>query len=189
MGLSQEFQEIWTQISSSGTSPMAQWLRICLAMQGTQVWSLFGELRSHMPWQLSLPAAATEPTCPGIQAQAESPCPKAEDHTDSTRTPHAADKTWGSQIHDYLKKKKDLKFIPATCSGLQYLTQVSLLPPEWPRLPAFPSWGLFSPTLLPSLAARLTSAHELWVEIAYVISKWKNVRISVSLAGSLFLLP
>ena len=32
-----------------GTSLVVQWLRICLPMQGTQVRSLFGELRSHMP--------------------------------------------------------------------------------------------------------------------------------------------
>ena len=93
MGLSLEFQEIWVQISSSGTSLVAQWLRIRLAMQGMQVRFLFGQLRAHVPGQLSLPAAATEPTCPGAQAQVESPCPKAEDHTDSTRTPHAARKT------------------------------------------------------------------------------------------------
>ena len=93
MGLSLEFQEIWVQISSSGTSLVAQWLRIRLAMQGMQVRFLFGQLRSHVPGQLSLPAAATEPTCPGAQAQVESPCPKAEDHTDSTRTPHTARKT------------------------------------------------------------------------------------------------
>ena len=28
---------------------MIQWVRICLAMQGTCVQSLVGELRSHMP--------------------------------------------------------------------------------------------------------------------------------------------
>ena len=28
---------------------MVQWLRICLAMQGMQVRSLLGELRTHMP--------------------------------------------------------------------------------------------------------------------------------------------
>ena len=33
-----------------GTSLVVQWLRICPAMQGTQVPSLIGELRSHMPW-------------------------------------------------------------------------------------------------------------------------------------------
>ena len=32
-----------------GTSLMIQWLRICLPMQGTWVWSLVRELRSHMP--------------------------------------------------------------------------------------------------------------------------------------------
>ena len=31
------------------TSPVAQWLRLCLPMQGTRVPSLVGELRSHMP--------------------------------------------------------------------------------------------------------------------------------------------
>ena len=43
MGLSLEFQEIWVQISSSGTSLVAQWLRIRLAMQGTPVRSLVGD--------------------------------------------------------------------------------------------------------------------------------------------------
>ena len=33
-----------------GTSPVVHWLRVYLAMQGTQVWSLVRELRSHMLW-------------------------------------------------------------------------------------------------------------------------------------------
>ena len=33
----------------TGTSVVVQWLRILLGMQGTQVQSLVGELRSHMP--------------------------------------------------------------------------------------------------------------------------------------------
>ena len=33
-----------------GTSLVVQWLRIRTPMQGTQVRSLVGELRSHMPW-------------------------------------------------------------------------------------------------------------------------------------------
>ena len=32
-----------------GASLVAQWLRICLLMQGTRVQSLVGELRSYMP--------------------------------------------------------------------------------------------------------------------------------------------
>ena len=32
-----------------GTSLVVQWLRILLPMQGMQVQSLVGELRSHMP--------------------------------------------------------------------------------------------------------------------------------------------
>ena len=33
----------------TGTSLVVQWLRIHLAVQGTRVQSLVGELRSHMP--------------------------------------------------------------------------------------------------------------------------------------------
>ena len=33
-----------------GLTLVAQWSRICLPMQGTQVQPLVGELRSHMPW-------------------------------------------------------------------------------------------------------------------------------------------
>ena len=29
---------------------MVQWLRLHLSMEGVRVQSLFGELRSHMPW-------------------------------------------------------------------------------------------------------------------------------------------
>ena len=38
-----------TEVTFQGTSLVVQWLRICLAMQGTWIWSLVGELRSHMP--------------------------------------------------------------------------------------------------------------------------------------------
>ena len=63
---------------SPGTSLVVQWLRICLPMQGTQVRSLVGELRSHMPRgnearapQLLSPCATTrEPACHRLQ----SPC-------------------------------------------------------------------------------------------------------------------
>ena len=48
---------VFVSISSSkkitGISLVVQWLRIHLAMQGTQVQSLVGELRSHMPWSNS----------------------------------------------------------------------------------------------------------------------------------------
>ena len=36
--------------SSAGPSLVVQWLRICLSMQGIQVQSLVGELRSHLRW-------------------------------------------------------------------------------------------------------------------------------------------
>ena len=32
-----------------GTSLAVQWLKLCLLMQGVWVWSLFGELSSHIP--------------------------------------------------------------------------------------------------------------------------------------------
>ena len=38
------------------TSPVVQWLRICLPTEGMWVQSLVWELRSHMPW------GATKPT-------------------------------------------------------------------------------------------------------------------------------
>ena len=64
---------------------MVQWLRICLAMQGTQVWSLVPELGSHMPhnnrahvpYLLSLCSGAWEP-------QVEKP-PRTQ-----RKTPHGA---------------------------------------------------------------------------------------------------
>ena len=49
-----------------GTSLVVQWLRICLAMQGAQVQSLVGELRSHMLWSLCTPeqlSATLKPLC------------------------------------------------------------------------------------------------------------------------------
>ena len=61
-------KNIWfsDQDGHSGTSLVVQGLRMCLAMQGTQVQSLVGELRSHMPrstyaWalQLETPCATT----------------------------------------------------------------------------------------------------------------------------------
>ena len=46
----------------SGTSTAVQWLRICLAMQWTQVPSLAGELRSHTPWGNSAPMPQLRPS-------------------------------------------------------------------------------------------------------------------------------
>ena len=42
----------WVSVLPCGTFLMVQWLRIHLPMQGTQVRSLVGELRSHMLWSL-----------------------------------------------------------------------------------------------------------------------------------------
>ena len=43
-------QRIQTKSVITGTSLVVQWLKIRLPMQGTQVQSLVGELRSHMLW-------------------------------------------------------------------------------------------------------------------------------------------
>ena len=64
----------------TGASLVVQWLSIRLAMQGTWVQSLAGELRSHMPW-------SNQPTCCNRCAHAfrsrlprlESPCATMED--------------------------------------------------------------------------------------------------------------
>ena len=42
------FKSCALKIVLSGTSLVAQWLRICLPIQGTLVWCPVGELRSHM---------------------------------------------------------------------------------------------------------------------------------------------
>ena len=47
--------------SKQGTFLVVQWLRIHLVMQGTWVWSLVGELRSHMSWDLAHSGAHMEP--------------------------------------------------------------------------------------------------------------------------------
>ena len=41
---------IYKKPTVNGTSLVVQWLSICLPVQGMQVQSLVGELRSHMPW-------------------------------------------------------------------------------------------------------------------------------------------
>ena len=35
--------------NATGTSPVVQWLRLHLPVQEMHVWSLIGQLRSHMP--------------------------------------------------------------------------------------------------------------------------------------------
>ena len=48
----------------SGTSLMVEWLRICLPVQGTQVQSLVGEVRSHMLGTTEPMGCSEEPTQP-----------------------------------------------------------------------------------------------------------------------------
>ena len=54
-------------IKIPGTSPVAQWLRICLPMQGTRVWSLVREdptcRRATKPMCHNYWACTLEPTC------------------------------------------------------------------------------------------------------------------------------
>ena len=84
---------------------MAQWLRVYLAMQGSRVQSLVGELRfTHAVEQLGLHTTTTEPACSETHVlQLERPCAMMKDPNDST-------KTQCSQINKgVLKKKKKQK--------------------------------------------------------------------------------
>ena len=84
-----------------GTSLVVQWLRICLAMQRIWVWSLVGELGSHMP------QSATQPMCHNYGAyELQSPCTTARDSAgqwkilpDTMKILHAPTKPWCSQIN------------------------------------------------------------------------------------------
>ena len=67
---------------------MVQWLRIHLAIHGTRVWSLVGELRSHME-QL-------KPMC-------------SRDHMEQLLSLPATTKTQGSQINKYYFKRQKVK--------------------------------------------------------------------------------
>ena len=61
------------KIMQTEASLVVQWLRICVPMQGTWIWSLVGELRSHMLWdnyvhesQREIQSAATKTRCSQI---------------------------------------------------------------------------------------------------------------------------
>ena len=67
-----------SRILTAGTSLVVQSLRICLPMQGIQVQSLVGELRSHRPKGKLSPCAATKIVCvPQIESLARM-CPKKD---------------------------------------------------------------------------------------------------------------
>lgn len=70
----------------TGTTLVAQRLKICLEMQGTRVQALAGELRSHIPRSCNRWAHAFWSRSP----QLESPCPL-------WKILHATAKTWQSQ--------------------------------------------------------------------------------------------
>ena len=57
------------KLSYPGTSLVVQWLRICLAMQGTRVQSLVGELRSHMLSNKEAPASQLLSPCTTAKSQ------------------------------------------------------------------------------------------------------------------------
>ena len=88
-----------------GTSLVVQWLRICLATQGKWIWSLVGELRSHMPRgndpkycneRAHLPHLLSP--CTTIR---ESMCLNERSH------PHDSTKIWRKQTNK--RKKNQLK--------------------------------------------------------------------------------
>ena len=78
-----------------GTSLVVQWLRIHLSMQRAWVWSLVGELRSHMPQADK--AGVLQPRSP-------------TDTTGETPVYHkAAAETWYSQISKYFFNYRETK--------------------------------------------------------------------------------
>ena len=89
-----------------GTSTVVEWLRIHLPMQGTLVRSPVGELRSHLPWQLSLYASTTE-----IAGHNEKKnlCTATGAHAPQWRSLHAAAKIWCSQKRISSLKNRSFK--------------------------------------------------------------------------------
>ena len=70
--------------TQSGTSLVVQWIRICLSMQGTQVWSLV--------WEDSTCLWATEPSVPQLLSPSTlEPCPATKS---SPCLPQLEEKTW-----------------------------------------------------------------------------------------------
>ena len=76
---------------------MVQWLRTCLAMQGTRVQSLVRELKSHM--SQSNYALEQELLSPG--AQLEILCAASKAPPEAMKTPHAAAETLHSHGNKY----------------------------------------------------------------------------------------
>ena len=70
---------------------MVQWLRICFAVQGTQVQTLAGKVRSHLLWSLR---ATIRGAC----------MPQQKIPYDATKVPWAATKTQHSQINKFFFK-------------------------------------------------------------------------------------
>ena len=101
----------------SGTSLVVQWLRTCLSMQGTWVWSLVRELRSHMPWGNQ----ACTPQLPSPHASARE---KPVHGNKGVRIPQLTPDTAKQIKKDFLKKKN-------------FLVMKKLVLPQagWPRPP------------------------------------------------------
>ena len=96
----------------SGTSLVVQWLRIHLLMQGTRIWSLVEELRSHMPRGDK-----------ALAPQLLSLCSRA--HA-TVKIPHAATKTRHSQRNENILKKTK-KALSLKSSFLQETSLAPLL--------------------------------------------------------------
>ena len=81
---------------ATGTSLVVQWLDVCLSVQGMLIWSMAGQLRSHMPRGNLAHEPATTREKPASQNRE----PKSHSEGFSCHL-----KTWHSQIDRYLKKK------------------------------------------------------------------------------------
>ena len=100
---------------------MGQWLRICLAMQGTFVHSLVRGLRSHMPWS----SWACMPQQGNLCATVKDPERCQEDPTGRNEDP--------VQPNKCLKKKKGFGEPERSDArpGLEEQTRVNWIVPRW----------------------------------------------------------
>ena len=92
----------------TGTSLVVQRLRICLAMQGTQVWSAVGVLRSHMLWSnLACMSQLLSPHSGALRHHQRACALQPKTLHDTTKTLRAGTKTQCSPININKKRRPD----------------------------------------------------------------------------------
>ena len=111
-----------------GTSLVVQWLRICLAMEEIQVWSLVRELRAHMQW--SYRALALLSLCATTR--------ESMHHTETSsmaKILSAATKIQCSQINIFKCLKKKIKKNQITWFSNRQRTWIECFPEKTYQLP------------------------------------------------------